>query len=544
MCRKKISMIALLLVLVIVSIFSNFGIMEVRAENIDTKLKEKLVHIKTTKAENGFDDLERLREILKDKKVIGLGESTLGAKEFYEIKHRLVEFLVEEMGYRVFAIDAEFADVKAVNDYINGGEGNINDAIWALRHFSWTATKEKDGSSQIVAHAYLASWTTTEVANMIEWMRKFNENTDNEDRIRFYGIDIELPEGSIEALFEYLYIVDSEMATIYSKKLSSLKKVYSFDVKYPTQRALGLFIGMMEDLEKEFISNKENYIDKTSSLEYDLIEHNLNTIMQWTDYRGINLQLGTKEALDKREYYMSENIKWLLDFEKQFGNDKIIVWAHNRNITKNAKDYISTGKHLSEAFGDEYYAIGLDFYKGRFRAFGVDIWGNPISNYLGKFNIKASPKETLSYKLEQTGIPISFLDFKSAEEDEELRGLLSSEQLFNNIGLMYPGKYVPSKFLIDLIQRYSNNIPMDSYDGFIFIKEISETTGVHDARDTKIKDGDNKIINYYLHIIFGQISTIIAIIIVIILVILVVRNKIRNKKDGKGARYPTSDRWD
>lgn len=537
-------MVLLSLTLVIVSIFSNFGTMEANAIDVDTKLKEKLVHIKTAKAESGFEDLKPLKEILKEKKIVGIGESTLGAKEFYEIKHRLVEFLVEEMGYRIFAVDAEFADVKVVNDYINGNDGSIDDAIWALRHFNWAPTREKDGSSQIVTHAYLASWTTTEVAEMLQWMKNYNSNAANEDRIKFYGIDIELPDGSIDDLFEYLYIVDGEMASRYSDRLSHLIMVYKFDIKYPTPGALGLFVEMMKGLDEEFKFNKEIYIDKTSDIEYELAEHNLNTIIQWTDYRGSNLQSGTKEALDKRDYYMSENVKWLLNFEKQFGNDKVMILAHNRNIAKKSNDHISMGEHLVEAFGDEYYAIGLDFYGGRFRAFGVDIWGNPISNYLAKFSIKESPKTTLSYKFEQTDIPISFLDFKSAGEDEELKKLLSSEQLFHNIGMMYPGKYTPTRYLVDCIKRYSNDIPINSYDGFIFIKEISETTGVYEARDTKIEDGDKAIINHYLHILFGQISTIISIIIVTVLVIFFIRKKIINKKSGKGARYPTSDRWD
>ena len=33
-----------------------------------------------------------------------------------------------------------------------------------------------------------------------------------------------------------------------------------------------------------------------------------------------------------RDYYMAQNFKWILDYEKQFGNDKIMLWAHSEEI--------------------------------------------------------------------------------------------------------------------------------------------------------------------------------------------------------------------
>lgn len=470
--------------------------------------------------------------------------STVGAKEFYEMKHRMVEFLVEEMGYRVVAIDAEFGDIKIVNDYILNGVGSIDEVIWALRNFSWSATKEKDNTSTIVTHAYLASWTTTEFTAMIEWMKKFNEDPGNENKIKFYGIDMELPENSIDDLFGYLDKADEGLGTNYSGKLSDLVIIHGFNIKYPTSRSLGLFLGMMEELEEIFITNKEKYIEKTSATEYEIAKHDLEVIMGWGDYRNNNLKSGTIEALSNRNYHMAENVKWILEFEKQNGNDKVIVWAHNRSIAKKGNLHSTMGEHLKETFGEEYYAIGLDFYEGRFRAYGVDIWGNPISNYLAKFSIGSSPKNTLAYALEKTGLELSLLDFQSALGEKEVFDILSNPQLIHNIGLMYPGRYTPSRYTLDFTKRYSSDIPMDSYDGFLFVKEISETTGAYDKRDTKIEDGDKAIISHYIHILFGQISTIVSIIIVTVLIFIFVYKKIKKKKDGKGARYPNSDRWD
>ncbi|HXY41772.1 MAG TPA: carboxypeptidase regulatory-like domain-containing protein, partial [Vicinamibacteria bacterium] len=48
-------------------------------------------------------DLEPLRAVVGEARVVGLGEATHGTREFFQLKHRLLEFLVERMGFTVLA---------------------------------------------------------------------------------------------------------------------------------------------------------------------------------------------------------------------------------------------------------------------------------------------------------------------------------------------------------------------------------------------------------------------------------------------------------
>lgn len=539
--NKKLT-ILLAFALLFGSMFSNFGAIKAfSSSNTDTKLKEYLIPIETSTTKDNVEDLQPLKEILQDKTIVGIGESTLGSKEFVNIKYRLVRFLVEEMGYRIFAIDAEFSDVKVVNDYIINGKGTIDDALWALRHFMWSTSKVDKDIFLIETHAYLASWTTIELKDMIEWMKEYNLKS--KDKIKFYGIDMEIPEKSMDDLLEYLYKVDESVGEKYSQRLSDLVTIYEFNLKHPQPRALGLFSGMIEEISNEFTDNEKKYIEATSKIEYEIINQDINSILQWIDYRKTNLNHGAIEALNVRNYYMAENVKWILNFEKQF-NNKIVVLSHNNYISKRVSAYKSMGENLSELYENEYYAIGLDFYEGRFRAYAVNLWGNPIANYLAKFNINSSPKDTLVYKLEKTDMPISYLDFKTASKDDDIYKLLSNKQSIHNIGLMYPGKHVPSRFIPEIFKQFSKEIPLEAYDGFVFVRNITETTGVYDLRDTKIEDGDKELVSYYLHIVFGQIYFLVVVILLIILIAIFIKRKIRNKKLGKGARYPNSSRWD
>ena len=114
------------IIMAIIIVFINLmGIRVGAKDELTERLKKNIIPIKTTKAENGFEDLMPLKDILADKKIIGMGEATHGSAEFFEMKHRMFEFLVEEMGYRIFVIEDQFGDGQVVNDYILNAKGTL-----------------------------------------------------------------------------------------------------------------------------------------------------------------------------------------------------------------------------------------------------------------------------------------------------------------------------------------------------------------------------------------------------------------------------------
>lgn len=71
-------------------------------DNLTKELKENIITFKTTLAKSRLEDLVPLKEILKDKKIIAMGEATHRTAQFFQMKHRIFEVLVKEIGYRVF----------------------------------------------------------------------------------------------------------------------------------------------------------------------------------------------------------------------------------------------------------------------------------------------------------------------------------------------------------------------------------------------------------------------------------------------------------
>lgn len=403
-------------------------------------LKNKVIPLKTVKAESGFEDLKPLENILKDKKIVSVGEGTHGTKEFFQMKHRMFEFLVTKMGYRLFAIEAGFGDAQVVNDYILYGKGNVNDAVKALKY--WT-------------------WKTEEVSSMMEWMRNYNRNDNNKTKIKFYGFDVQSTKIEKEKVLNYLKVVDSNSINKYESVFS---KFNDDDISSLGKDKLAGIKNDINELLSNFDKNKEQYISKSSNSEYKMVYQDLNNIykcLQVKSQSGMNYT-------NTRDKYMAENVKWILDYEKQFGNDKIMLWAHNGHVTKEMPNYTSMGAHLKKMFSNDMYVIGMEFYKGSFRAYPIT---SSKSAHIKEFTIKNSSFFTFAHNLHNLNIPLYFMDFNSAAQDKGIKQWLSNLKLIHAIGAEY-SKYNP-------IGSYAPQIPLNSYDGMIFIDNISQSKAIN-----------------------------------------------------------------
>src|ERR1700754_768296 len=70
-----------------------------------------------------LDDLEPLREIVGDARVVAIGENAHFVEEFSGIRTRALRFLAERCGFTVFAFEFSFAGAPAVDAWLAGRDG-------------------------------------------------------------------------------------------------------------------------------------------------------------------------------------------------------------------------------------------------------------------------------------------------------------------------------------------------------------------------------------------------------------------------------------
>jgi len=134
------------------------------------------VPLSAVEASHGFSDLEPLRRMIGEARIVALGETTHGSREVFQMKHRLLEYLATELGFTLFAIEANLPEAQRLDDYVRGGPG---DPVALVRGMGfWT-------------------WSTAEVRDMVEWMRRFNADPANRAlgrQVGFTGFDMQSPD--------------------------------------------------------------------------------------------------------------------------------------------------------------------------------------------------------------------------------------------------------------------------------------------------------------------------------------------------------------
>lgn len=81
------------------------------------------------------------------------------------MKHRLLEFLVVQAGFRDFAMEVSPTNGRRLDAFINGNNETV-----LRRILYWP-------------------WATEEVAAQLLWMRRYNAQAAPKAKIRFHGID-------------------------------------------------------------------------------------------------------------------------------------------------------------------------------------------------------------------------------------------------------------------------------------------------------------------------------------------------------------------
>lgn len=95
------------------------------------------VPLATTDPREPLDDLRALRRMVGAAPVVGLGESTHGSREQFRVKHRMVRFLVERMGFRTVAFEQDFAGGVLIDRYVVTGEGDPRALVAVTDTIGW-----------------------------------------------------------------------------------------------------------------------------------------------------------------------------------------------------------------------------------------------------------------------------------------------------------------------------------------------------------------------------------------------------------------------
>ncbi|MGA9239614.1 erythromycin esterase family protein [Robiginitalea sp.] len=363
-------------------------------EQVIEWISENAIQISTVEPGNGFEDLLPIGEMIGDARIVSLGEPTHGNREVFQLKHRMIEYLVEEKGFNIFALECPFGEAFDVNRYVVDGIGDPEKAIAGI--YFWT-------------------WDTQEVWELIKWMRSYNANPDNLKKVKFYGFDVQDPQRAARVMLEYLKKVDQELEEIVRPELGILEVPFS-DPKGLGRRQWipeeydSISLNYIQEVMKAFDSKKETYVASSSVDEWQLAKQHARQI-------EIYISNAAKTGLE-RDYGQAENIRWTLDYEGE--NSKLIAWAHNFHVANmileeddnegvDYKGYKCMGNHLKKWYGDQLKIVGIFYNQGEFSALDDNI---PSAGFK-TFEVGSSKHGSLEHTMINANLHNAYLDLSN-----------------------------------------------------------------------------------------------------------------------------------
>lgn len=410
-------------------------------------IQDAALPLKTVEAEHGFKDLKPLKKILRDVRVVGLGEATHGTREFFQFKHRMLEFLVREMGFRIFAIEASAVGCRNINDYVLHGRGDPAEALAGQKF--WT-------------------WDTHEVRDMIAWMRRYNEKAPDRKKIRFIGYDLQHLEGGMDQVEGFV----GRFLPRYSETVQQAMlpvRIDPFQIaslpQAPDEEKAKILSGLYEML--GLLAFFETPLIRAGGeQEYRSVLHTARIVTQfyYAYSKPMMAEGGAETGAALRDLFMAENIEYLL---RTGGPDtRIAVWAHNGHISNASwgPGFKAMGSHLKDLLGDGYYSLGFAFNRGGFQARLLDP-EDDRNGALIEHRVKDAPEKSVGWFLARPGMDKFLLDFRSAPDDPGVRDWLSGAHPMRFIGAAFSSKYAENSLAPTVLR--------DHFDGIVFINETT-----------------------------------------------------------------------
>lgn len=398
------------------------------------RFAKNAIPLRTPEAGHGFEDMLPLQRLIGDARIVSLGEATHGTREFFQFKHRMLEFLVTKMGFSVFGIEATMPEAFAINEYVLTGRGDARKALGAL--YFWT-------------------WNTEEVLEMIEWMRRYNADPSHTRKVKFYGFDMQYAPQAVEVVLDYLQKVDPEEAAKARSGLARLANPFTGDLfdSQPEERKRAA-VGAIAAVMKAFDDRKGDYVRKTSETRYAIARQHARIVQQ-------NLESRTGDpyaASFVRDRAMAENVRWILDHE---GRDaKIVLWAHNAHVATNVEGMM--GAWLRKAFGRDMIVIGFAFNQGSFQA--IESLGQR-SGSLRVHHVSPAPDHTLDSVLAASRLPLVVVDLRTLPKEGIVSKWLNEPQQTLRFGAVYSEESAAN---------YRRKMKVtDAYDALVFFDKTT-----------------------------------------------------------------------
>lgn len=352
-----------------------------------------------------------------DARVVLLGEASHGTSEFYRARAAITRRLIEQHGFTIVAVEADWPDAASIDRYVRHKPPWPDLEPVFQRFPTWM-------------------WRNREVETFAAWLRGHNEPLPSERRAGFYGLDLYNLNGSIRAVVSYLDRIDPEAAAVARERYGCLTPWRSDPAGYGRMalsegyaRCEEGVVGMLRDLFAKRLdyaaADGEEFLDAAQ---------NARLIASAESYYRV-MYYGNADSWNLRDMHMFDTLELLLAAKGDAA--KAVVWAHNSHIGDarftemgQVRGELNIGQLCREEYGEGARLIGFGTHDGTVAA--ATDWDGPME-------IKpVNPSRPDSYErlAHDSGAGRFLLDLREGVH-AALRERLTEPRLERFIGVIY-----------------------------------------------------------------------------------------------------------
>ena len=394
-------------------------------------------------------DFGRLFDRFADARIVLLGEASHGTSEFYRARAAISKRLIEEHGFNIVAVEADWPDAATIDRWVRGRPRREGEEGAFQRFPTWM-------------------WRNREVADFVAWLREHNAGRDAPEMTGFYGLDLYNLGGSIRAVIDYLDDVDPAAARLARKRYGCLAP-WSRDPagygRFAITEGYALceqpVVEMLRELQRKRLeyaaADGEEWLDAAA---------NARLVKNAEAYYRV-MYHGAAESWNLRDTHMFETLCQLLDAKGP--ESRAIVWAHNSHIGNAAhtemgreREELNIGQLCKEKFGQEARLIGFGTNSGTVAA--ATDWDEPMEIK----TVRPSLPDSYERLCHDSGVPRFLLDLREGA-DARLVDELMEPRLERFIGVIYRPE-------TERWSHYSECILPRQFDAWLWFDETEAVT--------------------------------------------------------------------
>ncbi len=351
--------------------------------------------IRSLAVDDDFSDLAFLESTLANKRLVMLGESTHGAREYSLAKTRLIKYLHEQQGFNVLAI-----------------EGGLFDCENAQRHL------EQREVPSAMNGCLFGVWRTQALRDLFDYIAA---TQDTATPLRITGFDVQPSGSDFGQRARNTGALVAKVSPDYALTVQALEQNYaqwtsdSLAADSATAGAITALTARLPQLHSDYAQLADYLSSNITQIVADG-EFSERDVLIAAQYARTSPhyaeQLSERFAFESggrpRDLGMAKNLLALST--RIYPNERIIGWAHNAHLRHRGTGFLASanmGSLVHAELADSMYTVGFYMYRGQhaFNDRSIRDVNAPIDNSL----------EAVFYRRR---LAYLFLDLENASTDE------------------------------------------------------------------------------------------------------------------------------